>query len=170
MLHLGIRTRDLMTQSKKRVKSLTNKATKAWNLGYWLTLLCSYTILWLAVLGRYNEPLRTTYRKLRISFPKMAPTLILYLCVKAMNDTIGPEGLAPSSLVFGEMPSVRMINEPLIQKSKLSERNQAAMEARKEMVSSMEKIRIKRGTTHNVSAPADKIVHPVIKFSSGGNK
>ena len=65
---------------------------------------------------RYHEPLRTTYRKLQISFPKMAPTLILYLSVKATNDNIGPEGLVPSSLVFGEMPSVRMINEPLIQK------------------------------------------------------
>ena len=90
----------------------------------------------------------------------MPPTLILYLSVKAMNDTIGPGGLVPSSLLFGEMPTVRMINEPLIQKSTLSERAQAAMEARKEMAMHMEKMRIKREMTYNVLAAADRIFNP----------
>ena len=67
-----------------------------------------------------HEPLRTTDQKLRFSFPKNAPTVIFYLSVKAMKDTIGLEGLVSSSFVFREMLSVRTIQEPLIQKRTLS--------------------------------------------------
>ena len=31
-----------------------------------------------------------------------------------MNDTLGPEGIVPSSLVFGEFPSLRSIVGPII--------------------------------------------------------
>ena len=65
LLHLEIRARDLMTQSKKRVKSLTSKATKAWNRSYWFALLCSYTILWLAALDRYRYGFFFLYQKVK---------------------------------------------------------------------------------------------------------
>lgn len=53
---------------------------------------------------RYHDPLRKTFRKMQLVYKKQPRKLLLAQCVKAMNDTLGPEGLAPSSLVFGELP------------------------------------------------------------------
>ncbi len=47
---------------------------------------------------RYHEPLRTTVRKLKAVAPDADPNFLLSFSVKAMNDTIGPEGLVPSAL------------------------------------------------------------------------
>lgn len=53
---------------------------------------------------RYHEPLRTTFRKLILTYPNADKNLLLAFSVKGMNDTLGPEGLVPSALVFGEFP------------------------------------------------------------------
>eukprot|EP00171_Calliarthron_tuberculosum_P022911 IDg22911t1 len=45
---------------------------------------------------RYHQPLRNTFRKLRIEYPTAPKELLLKLSVKSMNDTLGPEGLVPS--------------------------------------------------------------------------
>eukprot|EP00171_Calliarthron_tuberculosum_P023357 IDg23357t1 len=58
-----------------------------------------------SICERYHQPLRNTFRKLRIGHPKAPKKLLLQLSVKSMNDTLGPEGLVPSALVFGEYPS-----------------------------------------------------------------
>lgn len=55
---------------------------------------------------RYHQPLRTVFRKLKIEHPTADKHLTLALCVKAMNDTLGPNGVVPSTLVFGEVPPV----------------------------------------------------------------
>eukprot|EP00171_Calliarthron_tuberculosum_P019742 IDg19742t1 len=44
--------------------------------------------------------------KCTLTYPSADKSLLLQLSVKAMNDTLGPEGLVPSSLVFGEYPKV----------------------------------------------------------------
>lgn len=59
----------------------------------------------LGVGERYHQPLRKTYRKIFAAHPKADPTLALAVSVKALNDTLGPEGYVPSALVFGEFPS-----------------------------------------------------------------
>ena len=56
---------------------------------------------------RYPKPLRHTYRKLKLDHPSMQRQVLLALAVKAMNDTLEPEDFVPSSLVFGEFPSLR---------------------------------------------------------------
>lgn len=38
---------------------------------------------------------------------------MLRLSIKAINDTMGPEVLVPSFLVFGVIPSLPVINKPL---------------------------------------------------------
>lgn len=60
---------------------------------------------------RCNHPLRTTFRKLRLDYPILDKELLPLMAVKAMNDTLGPEGLFPSSLVFGEYPKVQTPSE-----------------------------------------------------------
>ena len=49
----------------------------------------------------YHEPVRTTFRKIVLVYPNVDKVLLLQMAIKAMNDTQGPEGLVPSSLVFG---------------------------------------------------------------------
>ena len=54
----------------------------------------------------YHQPLRQTYRKIMVEYPSSDPPLVLALYVKAMNDTLGPEDLVPSTIVFREFPRV----------------------------------------------------------------
>ena len=58
----------------------------------------------LTVGERYHDPLRRIYRKVRHDFPTLSESLALSLANKAMNDTMGPEGLVPTLLVFGIVP------------------------------------------------------------------
>ena len=53
---------------------------------------------------RYHQPLRNTYRKIMSEHPQTPPASALAASVKAPNDTLGPEGLVPSDLAFGEFP------------------------------------------------------------------
>lgn len=51
--------------------------------------------------------------------------------IKAMNDTLGPEGFAPSALVFGEYPQIRAPEIGNLSRPDLAERAKIAGEARK---------------------------------------
>lgn len=51
---------------------------------------------------RYHQPLHQTYRKIMAKHTNVDPQYALAAAVKAMNDTLVPEGLGPSALVFGE--------------------------------------------------------------------
>jgi hypothetical protein len=53
---------------------------------------------------RYHSPLRRIYDKNIFKYPRLDPSLALKLAVKSISDTQGPEGLAPSLLVFGVLP------------------------------------------------------------------
>ena len=80
---------------------------------------------------RYHKPLRDTYLTLKIDYPTMRRQVQLALVVKAMNDTLGPEGIVPSALVFGEFPSLRSFERPVIPRHSLSERSLANQDARR---------------------------------------
>ena len=74
---------------------------------------------------RYHEPLRRIYQKIRYSEPGINIQLALLLAVnltarsnaslalKAINDTMNPEGLVPSLLVFGVLPRFPPFNTEL---------------------------------------------------------
>ena len=62
---------------------------------------------------RYHDPLRRIYQKIRFSEPDIALELTLRLAVKAMNDTMNPEGLVPSLLVFSVLPRFPAFNRTL---------------------------------------------------------
>lgn len=54
---------------------------------------------------RYHAPLRSAFLKIRDSLPRSdSDSDCLQMAVKAANDTIGPEGLCPTLLVFGSLP------------------------------------------------------------------
>lgn len=54
---------------------------------------------------RYHEPLRTAFRKISHHLGgKETKFNTLQMAVKSVNDTIGPEGLCPTLLVFGAVP------------------------------------------------------------------
>ena len=53
---------------------------------------------------RYHVPLRNTYLKLHQEHPDVHADIILVIGTKAINDTLGSEGVVTSVLVFGEFP------------------------------------------------------------------
>lgn len=56
---------------------------------------------------RYHAPLRVAYEKIRDSLPRSeSDDECLEMAVKSVNDTIGPEGLCPTLLVFGIIPRI----------------------------------------------------------------
>ena len=99
---------------------------------------------------RYHQPLRTTYRKMRTDHPNADKKLTLSMAVKAMNETLGPEGLVPSLLVFGEYPEINLPGEPHQTRPSTDERAALAQTARAEMERIMAKLRIQRALRHAV--------------------
>ena len=54
---------------------------------------------------RYHAPLRAAYNKIRDDLPRSeTDEECLQLAVKCVNDTVGPEGLCPTLLVYGTIP------------------------------------------------------------------
>ena len=54
---------------------------------------------------RYHAPLKLAYSKIRTSLGNNESDMdCLQLAVKAVNDTVGPEGLCPTLLVYGTLP------------------------------------------------------------------
>ena len=89
--------------------------------------------------NRYHEPIRRTIRKLQIDHPKMKKEFLLNLAVKACNDTLRPEGVVPSALVFGKFPSLCSFLGPKVPRAALAQRAKIALRARKDMAESQAK-------------------------------
>ena len=109
---------------------------------------------------RYHAPLRNTFRKLKLEYPRVKPSLLLSMSVFAMNNTLGPEGVVPSVLVFGEFPSLRTLHEAPIPKVALVDRSRIANAARKEMEHHMAHMRVQRALRHQVPRSADTVFQP----------
>ena len=109
---------------------------------------------------RYHQPLRNTYRKLIHTYPSADKNLLLAFAVKGMNDTLGPEGLVPSALVFGEFPPAYTKTEVPKARPSLSLRAEIANTARKEMNEHMAKLRVNRALKHKAASSTDSIFTP----------
>lgn len=114
----------------------------------------------LGIVERHHQPLRQTFRRIMVQFPNCDKELALAFAQKAMNDTLGPEGLVPSSLVFGEYPQVFTNSENQGQRATLDERSALATAARKEVESIMADMKIKRALHHAVPPAADQAYQP----------
>ena len=111
----------------------------------------------LTVGERYHDPLRRIYRKVRHDFPTLSESLALSLANKAMNDTMGPEGLVPTLLVFGTVPRLSIGDRP---PPNQSERMLAMDNARREMDSIVSDLRIKRALSSKTPPGAMRVFHP----------
>lgn len=103
---------------------------------------------------RFHGPLRTIFKKIRKERPDLPRDLVLQTALKAMNDTIGPEGLVPSLLVYGVTPRYT----PGGLKSDLPnnrQRHEAVRVARDEYLRISNNLRIKRVLREKVPESAD---------------
>ena len=104
---------------------------------------------------RYHQPLRNTFRKLRIAYPDKERQKLLSFGVKALNDTLRPGGLFPSALVFGELPSPHTVSETRYLRALLESRAEVLNMARREMEKEMAAARVKRGLRHAIPQAAN---------------
>lgn len=105
---------------------------------------------------RYRQPLRTTFRKLPFSHPNISGPLLLAMSVKAMKHTLGPEGIVPSALVFGEFQQIRATGDAVITRPDLAARASAATQDLAEIDKHMARLRLQRALRQN-APPAAKV-------------
>lgn len=61
---------------------------------------------------RYHGPLRRIYEIITSEIPGIDPELGLQMAFKAINDSVGPNGLIPTLLVFGAYPRMTEMDAP----------------------------------------------------------
>lgn len=65
------------------------------------------------IIEQFFQPLRNTFQKANLSVANhIADSWNLAMCVRAMNNIIGPEGVVSSALVFEDFP-LRLVFEKL---------------------------------------------------------
>lgn len=67
---------------------------------------------------RLHEPLQTIYRNIKHDYPNVSPFVVSKVTIKAMNETIGENGLFPSWLVFGVIARLPIISVNILPKNK----------------------------------------------------
>lgn len=115
----------------------------------------------LGVGERYHAPLRKIFNMIMSEYPSLDPEIALRCAVKGINDSMGPEGLVPSYLVFGVLPTMPAMRTELPNQK---DRMQAIATARSEMATISAKLRIQSAlraklppaTSYNVS-PGDQV-------------
>jgi len=95
------------------------------------------------------------FRKLKLDIPQENTEVLLALSVKSMNEKLGPEGLVPSALVFGIMPSLAMLGSTLDPRATQEDRGSIANCAKRSMEEHMAKLRAQSALRHQVPAAAD---------------
>ena len=93
-------------------------------------------------------------------YPNVDKTLLLQMAIKAMNETLGPQGLVPSLLVLGELPRIYTASETPQNRDTLGERATMVHAARTEIQRIMAKMRVARGLRHSVPLAANRAYDP----------
>lgn len=57
----------------------------------------------MSIVERYHEPIRRVFHVIKQETPDIEDTSVLQMAVKAINDSVGPDGLVPTLLVFGAL-------------------------------------------------------------------
>ena len=109
---------------------------------------------------RYHQPLRQTYRKIMSENPQSSHERALAAAVKAMNDTLGPEGLFRSVFMFGEFSRALTKSETPSERPILEERASVAQSARKKMGKIMAEKRIRRALHRRTPSASDRFYQP----------
>lgn len=159
-IYTGLRNRILIDQGSSFWKRF-NHLAKAAIVEVDCTGIEANSILGLA--ERYHGPLRNIYRKLRIFRQNVNAEKALACAAKAMNDTLGPEGLVPSALIFGEFPRVFNPSESNTTRLTNNERAELDQVARQEMEQQMVSLILKLALHHAVSPSSDRVYEPGYK-------
>ena len=109
----------------------------------------------LALGERYHAPLRRIYNKIRASHPSVQPDIALRLACRAMNDTMGPDGLVPTLLVFGALPRLPTSHSA---NPTQEERQRALTTARREYETVIAARRIREALRARVPAAAHRVI------------
>ena len=128
------------------------------NVGVDRTGIEAYSSLGLG--ERYHQPLRQTDRKIMVEHPSSDPALALALSVKAMNDTLSPEGLVTFALVFGEFARIFTKSETPNERSVLVSRSKVAKTARNEMGKRMAEVRVRRALKNSTPSASSRVYSP----------
>ncbi len=102
---------------------------------------------------KLHGPLRRIYNKVVASHPTLPKQFCLRIANKAMNDTIGENGLVPSKLVFGIIPRYPILNTDLPNQK---ERMEAIKLAQAEMNSIIAERRVLAALTKKIPPAADR--------------
>lgn len=106
---------------------------------------------------RYHETLRGIFKIIRNRNPDLEPDIALRYDVKAINDTTGPEGLVPSLLVFGVIPSFSLISKDL---PRQKERIDAMRIAKKEMAVITSELRVVQAQISKLPLASKYLIAP----------
>lgn len=93
----------------------------------------------LGVGERYHAPLQKIFNMIMSEYPFLDPEIALRCALKGINDTMCPEGLFPSYLVFGDIPIMSAMRTELPGQK---DRMKAIETARSEMATILSKLRI----------------------------
>lgn len=106
---------------------------------------------------RYHYPLRRIYETVEKEHPRLRGKSTLRLAIKAINDTMGPNGLIPSLLVFGTLPRF-----PGIEASHPNQRErfQALKTARAEMEAIVAETRIQKALRSKLPPATKYLILP----------
>lgn len=66
----------------------------------------------MSIVERYHTPIRRAYKIICKEAPDLNKETALQMAVKAINDSVGPEGLVPTLLVFGALPRLGLPSDP----------------------------------------------------------
>jgi hypothetical protein len=82
----------------------------------------------IGLVERYHAPLRRSYEIIRdeLKDEHIDKEMILQMAVKAVNDSVGPNGLVPTLLVFGAYPRLTEMDPPSPSVTKRAEAIRAA--------------------------------------------
>lgn len=64
------------------------------------------------IVERYYEPIRNAYRIIRNEARNIDKELTLQSSIKSIKDSVGPDGLVPTLLVYGALPRLGMSTDP----------------------------------------------------------
>ena len=65
-----------------------------------------------SIVERYHGPVRRAYQIITSEVPGINKDVALQMAFKAVNDSIGPDGLVPTLLVYGAYPRMSELDSP----------------------------------------------------------
>ncbi len=69
----------------------------------------------LSVVERYHVPIKKAYRRIMYEAPRLEKAAALQMAVKAVNDSVGPDGIVHTLLVYGALPRLGLPSDPPVQ-------------------------------------------------------